>query len=367
MDSVPSAVPYSSTASERLAHRFEQDMRQRGLGPGDRYMTAAEGGRLLNVSRATANSAMRLLAERQLLVRHRKRGTFVGPRLKRPTVVGAPTVYVLKIIDLPRAFDSISADEMIGAMRQAIGGTTSVQFCFPPDRDEVSHLQQVISSAQNSPGPFGVIAVSSTRQVYQCLLDSAVPSVVLGTPFAGQHDLPSIDYDHLRGGRLLMQYLIRRGHDRMAVLVPVGACPGDGAFLRGLNDAMSEAARLPNTLDLSIAPRDPVGVAAEVEHLMAQPDRATALICTSEQIGKVAVDTVSGMGLSVPGDVEVVFNSRWPENSQPVEHTQLRHPISLAQMCGQAGVMLQRQWEGMPLKQKRVVIPTALCERESMD
>ena len=79
-------------------------MTDRGLGPGDRYMTAAEAGRLLNVSGASAHRAMVVLAERQLLVR-RSVGTFGGPKLKRRAVVGAPTVYILvpaKLLGLMR-------------------------------------------------------------------------------------------------------------------------------------------------------------------------------------------------------------------------------------------------------------------------
>ena len=312
MDPVPATV-WGTSAAERLAQRLEQDIRQRGLQPGDRYMTAAATGRALNVSRAATNRAMALMAERRLLVRHRKQGSFVGPGFKRSAALGAPTVYILTAAGIPEALGTMPADEVIRALRRAIGSISNIQFCFLPDGRELSHLRKVIQSGHDSGARFGVIAQSSTRPVYQCLIDHAAPTVVLGTPYAGQHDLPSIDYDHLQGGRLVMQYLIRRGHDRMAMLMTMGASPGDSDFLRGLNNAMSETTRLPNTLDVTITPADPIGIAAEVENLMAQPDRATALIATTEQIGRITIDTVSDMGLSVPGDVEVVFENRRPE------------------------------------------------------
>ena len=362
-----SSTALGTTAAERLAKRLEQDIRRRGLGPGDRYMTAAAAGQLLRVSRAAANRAMAVLAERQLLIRHPSRGSFGGPRLKRPAAVGALTVYILTPGDVPEAFQSIRAHEMISPLRQAMGGITNIQCCFLPDSKELSHVHQVVKSAQDSPGQFGVIAIGCPRQVYQYLIDNAVPSVVLGTPYAGQDDLPSIDRDNMHGGRLLMQYLIRRGHDRIAMLPLIDHRPGDNDFLQGLTDALSEAGRPPNALRVRTIPSDPLAIAAEVERLMAQPDRPTALIVKLEQVGAIAIDVASKMGLAVPGDLEVVFRVRRQQPDQRVEHTHLRYTIDRRQYCEQAAAMLARLWRGVPLEQKHVVIPAELCELESIE
>ena len=332
--------------------------------PGDRYITASEAAKLFNISQATANRAMALLAEREVLLRSRYNGTFVGPKVVRPATVDVPTVYVLMA---GHALKSIHADEALCALRQAIGGDLNVQFCFLHDGDPLTHIRSMIKSAHDSGGRFGIIVGSNTREVYQLLLDQAVPSVALGTPFAGQDDLPSIDHDHTQGGRLLADYLIRRGHDRMVMLMPIDARPGDADFLGGITDAMSEAGRPANALRVPMVPRDASGITAEVERLMTQPDRATGLIATSEQIGRITIDAASNMGLAVPGDVEVVFNNRQPEKSPLAEHTQLHHPVNLEQMCQQAGAMLDRLWHGLPLEQKHVVIPAELCERQSIE
>jgi DNA-binding transcriptional MocR family regulator len=108
MDSV-SASAWGTTAAERLAQRLEQDIRQRGLQPGDRYMTAEATGKAFNVSRAATNRAMALMAERRLLVRHRKQGSFVGPGLKRSAALGTPTVYILTTGGMPEAFKTMLA------------------------------------------------------------------------------------------------------------------------------------------------------------------------------------------------------------------------------------------------------------------
>jgi len=329
-------------------------------------MTAAEAGRLFGVSCATANSAMCVLAERQLLVRHRSRGSFGGPKLERPTAVGAPSVCIIRRGDIPQAFEHVRSDEMISALRQTIDRTTNVQFCFPPDRGALDGIRPVIKAGQGSTQRFGVIARSCTCEVYQYLIDNAVPTVVLGTPFAGQDDLPSIDLDNVQGGRLLMEYLIRCGHDRIGMLSLLDHLPGDNDFLHGLHDAMSEVGRLPNTLRSRIIPVDSLAVTAEVEHLIARPDRPTALIVRSDHVGAIAVDVASKMGLAVPGDIEIVFSDRRWQAGQRGEHTHLRHAMSIRQFYEQAGAMLDRLWRGVPLDKKHLVVPVTLCERESI-
>ena len=328
-------------------------MCRRGMGPGDRYITAAEAGTLFNVSLSTANSAMCMLAERKLLVRRRNSGSFGGPELKSPVSVGGPTVYVLWRSGLPEGFENIHADEMIRPLRKAMGTPRNIQLCFLSEGRELSHVRQVIKSAQDSASPFGVIACSCQREVYQYLIENGVPTVVLGTPYAGQ------------GGRLMMEYLIRRGHDRVAVLFLTHHRQGDNDFLHGLHDAMSEARRLPNTLRVRTIPHDPIAVAAEVERLMAQPDRPTAVIAMFEQVGEITIDVASRMGLAVPDDVEVVFRARRPQAGKRPEHTQLQYAMSPFQFCEQAAAMLERLWRAVPLEQKRVVVPAELFERDS--
>jgi len=356
-----------TSAASRLAARLEQDMRRRGIGPGDRYITAAEAGALFNVSLSTANSAMSVLAERKLLVRRRSSGSFGGPELKSPASVDGPTVYVLWRSALPEGFENIHADEMIRPLRKAMASLRNIQLCLLSKGRELSHVRQVIKLAQDSASPFGVIACSCPREVYQYLIENAVPTVVVGTPYAGQDDLPSIDSDHMQGGRLLMEYLIRRGHDRVAVLFLTHHRPGDNDFLHGLHDAMSEARRLPNALRVWTIPAEPLAVAAEAERLMAQPDRPTAVIAMFEQVGEITMDVASRMGLAVPDDVEVIFRARRPQAGKRPEHTQLRQAISAEQFCEQAGAMLDRIWQGLPLEQKRAVIPAELFERECIE
>jgi len=358
----------STSRTEGLARRLEEDMNRRGLGPGDRYLTAAEAGRLFGVGPATANSAMCVLAERQLLVRYRSRGSFGGPKLKPAAAVDAPSVCVITRGESMGIFESVRSDEIISALRQVIGGAANIQFCFSHDRDALSHIRPAIEAGQDATRRFGVIAWSYPRDVYQYLIDNAVPTIVLGTPYAGQDCLPSIDYDNAQSGRLLMEYLIRRGHDRTALLTMTtpDARPGENDFFYGVGEAMSEAHRLPNTLRVRTLPRGLSGIAAEAKVLLAQPDRPTGVIARTEELAGIVIDVALTMGLAVPDDVEIVFKNRRPKTGQRIEQTQLHPAMNMSQFCEMAGAMLVRLWRGVPLEQKHVVVPVALCERDSI-
>src|SRR5689334_5138591 len=68
-----------SNALLDFAKRLETDIRRRCLTPGHKYLTAEESAKMLGTSVATANRALRLLADQEVVVRRRNSGTFVGP------------------------------------------------------------------------------------------------------------------------------------------------------------------------------------------------------------------------------------------------------------------------------------------------
>src|SRR5262245_22261573 len=84
-----------SSSILEFAERLESDIRRRRLVPGHKYLTAEESAELLGTSAATANRALRMLAERDVVVRRRNRGTFVGRAVQDDAV---PKVQVLSIL-----------------------------------------------------------------------------------------------------------------------------------------------------------------------------------------------------------------------------------------------------------------------------
>src|SRR5262245_14351414 len=100
-----------SSALLQLAKRLETDIRRRCLTPGHKYLTAEESAKMLGTSVATANRALRLLAEQEVVVRRRNSGTFVGPAVQGGAVEEVQTVSILaparSKLDGPVRFDLI--------------------------------------------------------------------------------------------------------------------------------------------------------------------------------------------------------------------------------------------------------------------
>ena len=58
-----------------MAEKVLADIRHRGLAAGDRYLTTDQVSRMLGVQKATANKALRFLADHELVVRRQPSGT----------------------------------------------------------------------------------------------------------------------------------------------------------------------------------------------------------------------------------------------------------------------------------------------------
>src|SRR5664279_3663371 len=83
-----------------LAKRLEEDIRTRGLRAGEPYLTTAQAGRQLGISKAMAYRSMKILVARQVLVSHPGRGTFVGPEAGGAPFRQTKCIRILSMQDL---------------------------------------------------------------------------------------------------------------------------------------------------------------------------------------------------------------------------------------------------------------------------
>ena len=249
-----------SSSLRGLAGRIERDIRSRGLVPGDRYLTSAEAGILLGVSAATAHRAMTILVDRQLLVRRRRSGTFVGPRAESWRAGRVQSVYVLATeqgtLELP------PADLLIQGIRSAVAGA-GIHFSFLPASGRVPLVRQLLETPLRTGELAGVVPVSCGREVYRFLAEHGVPTVVFGSLYAPQERLSSIDADSREIGRLLVEHLVSGG---LSLLKTRSALPCND--LRHL----AESARYIRITDSKDLGRSEAGDSAvAVERLRRQP------------------------------------------------------------------------------------------------
>jgi DNA-binding LacI/PurR family transcriptional regulator len=358
-------VAADPSAMKLLAKRIESEIRSRGLQAGDRFMTTDEVGQLLGVSSATAHRALNLLVKQKFLVRQHGRGTFIGAGVVQARRIAIPTIFIL-LPDDQRDVASVEIDVMVDAIRARVG-RVNVCLGFLPEEDTVEYVRELITQAHEARQFAGAIPISCPREVYRYLSDVAAPTVVLGSLYRDQQHLPSIDVDHRQAGRLLTEHLVKHGHSRLALLATGGGRPGDDAFYDGVSDALTQA-RLPhNALVVRIFPHDFGAFRAQIDELLAAPDRPTGIICRSERMLGVVGAQVAAAGLTSPDDVEVVFQTQSCRGRPNAPHAHVRPEQSFKHIAEQAASMLERLREGESLIQDRVIIPVALQKPGNID
>lgn len=341
----------------RLAENLEEDIRCRGLGPGDRYLTAAEAGNLLGVSTATAYRAMKVLAERQLLVGQRKRGTFIGPRVDAPHRVVTGTIFLLMRGD-KRSLRNIRFETVIDAIRAALPGA-NVQISFVPEHDVLSYVRRVVSKGRATGELSGVVTGSLPREVHRFLAEFDVPTLILGSTYFDHPGIASLDIDQREAGRLLVRYVIERGHRRMALLTHGQGYPGDNHFFDGVSEALT-AAELPHdALVLRLAP-DAESAAMLARALLDTADRPTAVIARTPGDAEAIARTASSLGLSVPNEVEVVFQYHCIARLEQTPYPHVRPRLPGERIAELLSRLLGSVCEGKPLDENHVVVPVDL-------
>lgn len=141
-------------------------------------------------------------------------------------------------------------------------------------------------------------------------------AVVLVDAFHEEFD--SVSVDSRWGARLAVQHLIERGHERIALLLPVeGSIPG-AERRAGYEDALRAAGREPDPDLVVVAEweRDLLGytrragyrsMQALLERFEGRPaERPTAVFVAADVIALGALRAAADAGLRVPGDLDVV-------------------------------------------------------------
>ena len=349
---------------EVVARRVEADIRSRGLVSGDRYLTGDEVGRMFNISSITANRAMQLLAERGLLVRQRKAGTFIGEGLELPPTSQRKRVHVVMT-------SGIWSDDQTSAVQyfnQLLCGVleklpdSSVQMDVVGQQEINAFIRRIIDSAVSNGDVSGVVLLRSSPEVQRQLVEAGIPTVVFGSVFPGVKELACVDVDQRQVGRLTAEYLMRAKHSRVMTLMLSQWFPGDNAFVSGMLGTLQAAA--PDVeIGLQSVPVDEDVCRGVVETAMAREDRPTAVVARSPWLARIVAEVLQSLGLSIPGDVELIMG-----NHHEVEISGRRLPGAFAAEsmveCGRKlGILIKEIGEHRNLNVPRhELVPVEFCE-----
>ena len=159
---------------------------------------------------------MQVLAKRDYLVRQRSRGTFVGPKFEgNGSNASLDVVHILMAIDY-HLTQTVSTDVFADAFMRCLPGTV-MNIQFVPTENAESYAERAVRRMAESDQVEGVVIIRGSRHVQQCIQESKIPAVVYGQVYPGI-ELSSVKHDQAAVGRLMGEYVIRKGFKRCVLL-----------------------------------------------------------------------------------------------------------------------------------------------------
>ena len=352
------------TRIDRLAETLRDDMHRRALRAGDHYLTAAAAGQMLGVSPMMANRAMNVLAGQRLLVRHRRRGTFVGPAFQPKNA--PPTLRVIHIFR-GRSKDEVHWRSVIGDCLQGLHTLLpdyQVQSNLLPPHRPTELVREIVKQSVPEGSLSGIVLLSCSREVQEMVQglvqEHRVPAVSYGTVYPNITEIPSVDQDQFESGRLQAKYLLDRGHERIMLLMHDNWRPGDNLLVAGVNQALADAGLSYGVLGTRSVPDDAASFETEINRLLCLDDRPTGLICRSQFFAQTAREVAKSKSMRVPEDLDIVFNSndRTISAGARLPHTVAKY--SSREQLLLVAEILEELIRGEPLADDRIVVPVEL-------
>ncbi|BDV29446.1 LacI family DNA-binding transcriptional regulator [Microbacterium terricola] len=208
----------------------------------------------------------------------------------------------------------------------------------------------------------GAIIVSHhTSDTFIDRIAAAVPVVYGGRPVRERDRDHYVDVDNVAGGRDATQYLIDRGHRRIATITGPLTMPAGVDRLEGFRDALAEAGLQEAAVEDGGFTTD--GGAAAMRRILDKGEAPDALFIASDLMARGALSVLAAEGLRVPHDVAIVgFDDSPVARSVLPELTTMRQP-SFAQGEMMADILLDLLAGRDP--QHVTILNTELVVRES--
>jgi DNA-binding LacI/PurR family transcriptional regulator len=337
---------------------MQEDIRAKGMRAGEPYLTTAQAGRQLGITKSMAYRAMKILIDRQVLVTHLGRGMFVGPSAAGETYEAVKCCHVFMTRDMFKSSGQATHDWVAGLT--AALADHNVQFNFIAAPHAELRVRRILEQGLSSGSLSCAALIGCPLEVQEEVLRSRVPALVFGSDYSTTSDLPSLDADQFEAGRLAANYLLGRGRKRIALLMREIWFPGDRRMFEGVGRALDDERLGHDALMLRNVAVEPTVLAVELRRLLTQDHPPTGCLCRSPLFAEVALEVALSLGLEVPGDLNIVDVGLY---RRAVSHLRLPFvstKVDIERMAFEGGQMLARMLAGQPPDPLHVVMPVEL-------
>jgi DNA-binding LacI/PurR family transcriptional regulator len=227
------------------------------------------------------------------------------------------------------------------------------------DEGSVRSYEELIQMARVDGFVLSDIAYDDARVRY--LLKTGVPFVTFGRT-NGDGDYPSVDIDGRLGMRLVVEHLLARGHERIALLNwPQGMRIGDSRT-QGYREALAAAGVAPreewightrNSVDQSLF---------VTQQVLSTRPRPTAIACANDVMALGVMRYLEQVGLRVGIDIAVTGYDDTPV-AELLRLTSVRQPTDI--VAAKVIEMLIGEIQGTPVPRRNVILEPSLIVRAS--
>ena len=330
-----------------MADLIVTDIRGKGLGVGDRYLSTVETARMLRVDTTDVNKAMQLLVKRHVLMRRQRLGTFVGKGLDASHVAGLRSVRFLVSDSEIRGEGLFDSEIMMGLQGSLPHVKLSVNFIS--HENEAEELNHLIGEILRNPEPEGLILAGSTLYMQRTVAASGLPAVVFGHLYPSVKGMSFVDRDPVQIGRELTNHLLERGRRRIVCVFRQNMLPGDHIMFDTVAKTLSEKGLPGSNLVMRCLPFDQAVVASEVDHFLDSSDEPVGFLVRAATKADLIYDAIHArLGDSDSATTVVSADDRFGSTEMERPYPRMKAKLSLKEQGVVLGRMLVERAEDGP-------------------
>jgi LacI family transcriptional regulator len=267
-------------------------------------------------------------------------------------------IYVLLTQDLFQS-SGVATYGWLAGLFDALPGY-GIQFNFVPPRDAETYAKRLLDEGLAGGMLSAVVLLGCPRVVQEQAFHHGAPALVLGTDYSSTRQLPSVDADQFETGRLAAEYLVEKGHRRIAILMREMWFPGDQRMFEGVGRALDDAGLGHDALTLCNLSLDAPALNADLQRLLTGEDRPTGCVCRTPFFARAAVQAAESLGLAVPGDLEIICDGLDRQAAASLGLPSVCMKMGVEEQVAIGGRMLAQLFEGRQPDPLHVVLPVEL-------
>ena len=350
-----SSVPKYFQLQTWLQDRIEQGY----YSANDKIPTENELVKLSGLSRATVRKSLRNLENNGFIIRKKRIGSFVK-KLKKSSNYGK-TVGLL-VPDIRSGYAPILAR---GAEDEAVKNDISLVLCNTDDnpRQASYHIERLIKLSVS--GVIYIPVAATDRKNIQIIskLKKANIPIVLADRGIKNSDLDLVTTNNFKGSRQITQYLIDKGHKKIAFLSNT-LYSTERLRYDGFVSKMMEK-DLPIHKNVTILDKSAFNVNNYLEHahqILKNKKNFTAVYAGHDRIALLFYAAAKNLGLSVPQDFSIVGYDNMPLTT--VSLTTMHQPIY--EMGQESIKLIITRMKNKNANIKNIILNSNLVERSSV-